>query len=327
MKRHTRTLAAFAAALSLIAACSDDSGESQAPAAPETPAATEAEVPAPEPSAAPGDTAASEPADDGKLKVAERVVSLSPTATEILFAIGAGELVIAVDANSNFPAEAPVTDLSGFEPNVEAIAAFEPDLVVISDDMGNVVAGLEALDIPVLQQPAAISLDDTYAQIEQIGAATGFIAQSADLVKEMQTDIEALLADVPASDAPLTYYHELDPTFYTATSATFIGQIYASFGLVNIADATSKPDEDFGYPQLSPEYIVEQNPSLIFLADVKCCDANAASVAARPGWSALSAVNNGGVVELDDDIASRWGPRVVDQYKIIADALAKLSVG
>jgi iron complex transport system substrate-binding protein len=326
MKRPIRTLAALVGFIAFAGACSDDSGESQAPGA--GPDASAVVVSSDSVAPATAETAADPAATDApKQAVAQRVVSLSPTATEILFAIGAGELVIAVDANSNFPAEAPVTDLSGFEPNVEAIAAFEPDLVVLSDDMGNVVAGLQALDIAVLQQPAALSLDDTFAQIEQLGAATGFIAQSAELVKNMQTDIDEIVAGaVSTSATPRTYYHELDPTFYSATSTTFIGQIYATFGLVNIADATSKPADDFGYPQLSPEYIVAQDPDLIFLADVKCCEATVASVGARPGWEALRAVTSGGVVELDDDIASRWGPRVVDQYRVVADALAKLPV-
>jgi iron complex transport system substrate-binding protein len=321
MKRPIRTLAALVGFIAFAGACSDDSGESQAPGAGVDDSAV----------VVTNESAESTPAVEAgpaKEKVAQRIVSLSPTATEILFALGAGELVIAVDANSNYPAEAPITDLSGFEPNVEAISAFEPDLVVVSNDAGNVVAGLEALGVPVLQQPAAKSLDETFAQIEQLGAATGFIAQSAELVKNMQTDIDEIVASAApaAGTAPRTYYHELDPTFYSATSTTFIGQIYAAFGLVNIADATSKPADDFGYPQLSPEYIVAQDPDLIFLADVKCCEATAASVGARPGWEALGAVTNGGVVELDDDIASRWGPRVVDQYRAVAAALAKLPV-
>src|SRR5690606_17206535 len=111
-----------------------------------------------------------------------RIVSLSPTATEILFALGAGSRVVAVDDQSTYPPEAPVTDLSGFDPNVEAIASYEPDLVVLSFDPGDLQPGLEALDIEVVLQPPAATLDDAWAQIEQLGAATGSVAEAAELV-------------------------------------------------------------------------------------------------------------------------------------------------
>jgi iron complex transport system substrate-binding protein len=105
------------------------------------------------------------------------------------------------------------------------------------------------------------------------------------------------------------------------TSNTFIGSLYELFGLRNIADAT---EGDTDYPQLSAEFIVSQDPDLIFLADTKCCGASAETVAARPGWDVLSAVKAGHVVELDDDIASRWGPRLVDYVAAIAAALESL---
>ncbi len=264
-------------------------------------------------------------AANGEVTVPARptaVVSLSPTATEMLFAIGAGDQVVAVDDQSNYPAEAPTTDLSGFTPNVEAIAAFEPDLVVISFDPGDLVSALEALGIPVLLQPAAVSLDDVYAQIEQLGAATGNLAEAASLVAQIRTEIDEIVASVPDRAEPLTYYHELDPTFYSATSATFIGQVYSLLGLDNIADPADA--DGFGYPQLSAEYILDQDPDLIFLADTKCCGQSPETVAERPGWSELTAVKTGAVIPLDDDIASRWGPRVVEFLRTVAEAVSSL---
>ncbi|HHC07994.1 MAG TPA: ABC transporter substrate-binding protein [Actinobacteria bacterium] len=252
----------------------------------------------------------------------ERIVSLSPTATEMLFAIGAGTQVAAADSFSNYPEEAPTTDLSGFEPNLEAISAYEPDLVVLSYDPGDVIAGLEAIGIPAILQPAATTLDDTFAQIEQLGAATGNLADAAALVARMQADIDELVASVPTFDEPPTYYHELDPTYFTATSKTFIGEIYGLVGLANIADEAD-PD-GYGYPQLSAEYILERDPDFVFLADVKCCGQTAETVAARPGWDRLTAVQEGRVVELDDDVASRWGPRIVDLLATVAEAVAQL---
>ena len=251
-------------------------------------------------------------APDGQFP--KRIVSLSPTATEMLFAIGAGGQVVAVDSNSNYPASAPKTDLSAYQPNVEAIAGYKPDLVVYSDDPGELAAGLAKLGIPAMKEPAAKSLDDTYAQLDQLGKATGHVAEAGQLATTMRAEIEKIAAERP--ERPLTYYHELDKNLYSATSKTFIGQLYAQLGMENIADAADK--EATGYPQLSAEYVVKADPDLIFLADTKCCGQSAATVAARDGWDQLTAVKTGGVVELDDDIASRWGPRVVDFLKTVA---------
>jgi iron complex transport system substrate-binding protein len=244
----------------------------------------------------------------------QRIVSLSPTATEMLFAIGAGGQVVAVDSNSNYPAEAPKTELSAYQPNIEAIAGYKPDLVVYSDDPGELKAGLDKLSIPVLHQPAATRLDDTYAQLDQLGRATGHEDEAGQVATTMRAEIEKIAASRP--ERPLTYYHELDKNLYSATSKTFIGQLYDQLGMKNIADAADKAGT--GYPQLSAEYVVKADPDLIFLADTKCCGQSASTVAARDGWDQLTAVKTGGVVELDDDVASRWGPRVVDFLKTVA---------
>jgi iron complex transport system substrate-binding protein len=252
-----------------------------------------------------------------------RIVSLSATATEMLFAIGAGDQVTAVDDNSNYPPEAPTTKLSGFEPNVEAIAGYEPDLVVYSNDPGDLQKSLDALKIPALDEPAAADLDDAYAQIEQLGTATGREHEAAEVVAGMKEDVAGVLDSLPETPEPLTYYHELDDNYFSVTSKTFIGQIYSLLGLENIADAADK--DGSGYPQLSAEYIVKADPDLIFLADTKCCHQSAQTVAARPGWGLIAAVENGGVVPLDDDVASRWGPRIVDFLQTAGDAVHAVS--
>ena len=251
----------------------------------------------------------------------DRIVSLSPTTTEMLFAIGAGDQVVAVDDNSNYPPQAPMTELSAYQPNVEAVAKYSPDLVVISDDLG-IVKSLGKLSIPVMLEPAAKNLDDTYAQIEQLGAATGHVADAVHLVASMKSEIQHLVASAPDFDHPLIYYHELDQTYYTATSSTFIGQIYGLLGLRNIADEAKGAAS--GYPQLSAEYIIKADPDVIFLADTKCCGQSAATVAKRPGWDQIAAVKDGAVVSLDDDVASRWGPRVVDLLLVVEQALSRL---
>ena len=249
----------------------------------------------------------------------ERIVSLSPTATEDLFAIGAGDQVIAVDDQSNYPVNAPTTDLSGFEPNVEAIAGYEPDLVVFATEPGDLGSSLEGLGIAALQLDAAPDLEVAYDQIEQLGAATGHADESAALVEQMRSDIHGLV-DVPDPATGTSFYYELDDTFYSATSRTFIGQLFRMLGLENIADEVGKGSG--GYPQLSAEYIIESDPDLIFLADTKCCGQSAETVADRPGWAGLTAVAGGGVVPLVEDVAQRWGPRVVDLMEEISDAAA-----
>jgi iron complex transport system substrate-binding protein len=250
----------------------------------------------------------------------ERIVSISPTATEMLFAIGAGERVVAVDDQSNFPADAPTTDLSSFEPNVEAIAEFEPDLVVASSSA--VKDALESLDIEVVVLPAAKRLSGTYSQIRRLGRVTGHRAEAMELAASIRSDIAAIVDNVPVrEDRPTTYY-ELDDTYFSADSSTFIGRLLKLAGLDNIADDV--PGEGSGYPQLSAEYIVDEDPDVVFLADTKCCAQSAETVAARPGFAELTAVKEGHVVALDDDIASRWGPRVIRLLDLIVESTKSL---
>ncbi|MEU8259394.1 ABC transporter substrate-binding protein [Micromonospora sp. NPDC048999] len=277
--------------------------------------------------AAGGSSAASFPATVGKLtldKRPEKIVSLSPTTTEMLFAIGAGEQVTAVDDQSNYPPEAPKSDLSGYQPNAEAIAGKSPDLVVLSNDLNKIVDQLTTLKIPVLLTPAAATLDDTYQQIADLGTLTGHSGEAADLVKKMKDEITALTGSLPQRAEKLTYFHELGPELYTATSKTFIGSIYALAGLENIADPSDADGKNGGYPQLSQEVIVQANPDFVFLSDTKCCEQTAATVKARSGWAGVTAVKNSQIVALDDDIASRWGPRVVDLLRVIVEATAKV---
>ncbi len=296
MRRRTLT-AALLATLALAGACGDDT----------TDVATDPQAPAPA---------------VGEEEVPQRIVSLSATATEVLFAIGAGEQVVAVDEQSNFPPEAPTTDLSGFTPNLEAITTYQPDLVVLSSDRDGLVEGLGTLGIETIVNDAAVDLDDTYDQIAELGIVTGHEDEAAELVADMRGDIDALAAEVPERPEPLTYYHELDDTLYSVTSETFVGEIYSLAGLESVADAADPTGEFGGYPQLSPELLVDADPDFIFLADTKCCGQSAETMAQRPGFDALTAVEEGRVVELDDDIASRWGPRIVDLLRTVVEATA-----
>ncbi len=250
-----------------------------------------------------------------------RIVSLSATATEDLYAVGAGKQVVAVDSYSTYPAEAPRTSLSGFTPNIEAIAGYQPDLVLAADDTHNLVEQLAKLQIPVLIEPPAADLNGVYAQIKQIAQATGHSSQATSVVSGIQQKVKAIVQSAPPPAKPLKVYHELDQTYYSATTGTFIGQMYKLLGLQNIADRAPGSND---YPQLSAEYIISSNPDLIVLADTVCCGQTMATVAARPGWSAISAVKTRSVVPVDDSIASQWGPRIVLFLQAIAAALKAL---
>ena len=280
------------------------------------------EEPAPDPVAeeAAGQEEAST-ADSGEGAV-QRIVSISPTATEMIFAIGAGDRVVAVDQFSYYPAEAPVTDIDGWNPNVEAIASYDPDLVLMQTS-GDVGASLGALGIDVWAHDAPFMFDDVYVQIEQLGAVTGQDDEAAALVAGMQAQIAELVAAAPDASG-LSYYHELDNTLYTVTSSTFIGQVYGLFGLTNVADRADADGSAWGYPQLSDEYLVDADPDIIFLADTLCCGQDAQTVAARPGWDQLTAVQAGRIVELNDDVVSRWGPRLVDFIAAISGVLVSI---
>ena len=263
--------------------------------------------------------------DNGKVTIRKRparIVSLSPTATETLFAIGAGSQVVAVDDRSDYPKRVPRTSLSGFTPNVEAIASYKPDLVVIAFDPKGLSGALGRLGIPVVFQNAASTLPAAYRQIRQLGMITGHTAQASRLVARMTRTIDSIVRKAKAKVRGVSVYHELDQNLYTVTSDTFLGRIYAMFGLRNIADAAKSGGT--GYPQLSAEYVVSADPDLIVLADTVCCGQTAQTVASRPGWSGIAAVRTGSIVRLDDSIASRWGPRLVNLVRAVGTALVRL---
>jgi iron complex transport system substrate-binding protein len=264
-------------------------------------------------------------ASNGKVTVKKRpvrIVSLSPTATESLFAVGAGKQVVAVDDQSDYPKTAPRTSLSGFTPNVEAIAAYRPDLVVIAYDPKGLSGALARLGITVIHHDGARTFAGAYQQIVQMGRVTGHEPEANRLVRRMKTRIAAIVAGGRKVGQGRSVYHELTPDLYSATSKTFVGKVYAAFGLRNIADAADGAGT--GYPQLSAEYVVSESPDVIVLADTVCCAQTAATVANRPGWDRVNAVGTRSIVRIHDSIASRWGPRLVDFYRAVASALTRL---
>ncbi|CAB5033879.1 unannotated protein [freshwater metagenome] len=258
-------------------------------------------------------------------KEPKRIISLSPSGTEIFFSIGADKQVLLVDSLSNYPKRAPISDISAFEPNVEAIFGKKPDLVLLSVDAmksAEVRKALTKLKVPVLMEKAPVTLADVYAEIKVLGTVTNKQSQAAALSSKMAKDIKSILASAKKSKS-VRIFHELDENYYSVTSDTFIGRVYKDFGVINVADAAAGADS-YGYPQLSSEYLLTSNPQAIFLSDAQD-GVTAAAVAQRAGWSQISAVKNRKVFVLSADIPSRWGPRLVNFYREIAKALAKIS--
>lgn len=251
-------------------------------------------------------------------KQPQRIVSLSPTATEDLYAIGAGKQVVAVDDQSDYPKRAPRTKLSGFTPNVEAVIAYNPDLVVISYSPKGFAGALAKAHIPVLLQPFARTFRDAYGQMLQLGRVTGHAGEARLLVTRMKARIAKLVRSTPKK--ALSVYNELTPDYYSATRASIIGEIFKLFGVKNIADAAPGASSA-GAVQLSAEYIISADPDLIVLADTRCCGQTRAAVRARPGWGTITAVKKGAIAVIDDSIASRWGPRLVNFVNAVASAL------
>jgi len=254
-----------------------------------------------------------------------KIISLSPSATEIFYAIGAKSQILAVDNLSNYPAGTPISEISAFEPSVEAILAKKPDLVLLSIDSTKapqIRNALTKLGIPVLMEKAPATLQDVYAENTLLGRVTDRAAGAAKLNASMAKSIKEIVSKAKKS-SKVRIFHELDDTYFSVTSNTFIGKVYKDFGAINIADAAAGADNS-GYPQLSAEYLLKSDPQVIFLADAQY-GVTAESVSKRAGWSQISAVKNKKIVELPADIPSRWGPRLVEFYKLIGASLAKVA--
>jgi iron complex transport system substrate-binding protein len=322
---------ALIVALASLASCGGDTEDATASDEPTTDAteggadeATEAEAGATDEADAGATESAGFPVDietsSGTVTIAERpeaIVSLSPTATEILFAIGAGDRVVAVDIFSNYPPEAPPGTLDGFSPDLEAILGTGPDLVVAQNLPDDIAAGLADAGVDVIFQPTAATFDDTYDQVAELGQATGEIDGAAAVNADIRSGIEEIVTSLPETGTPIRVFHEIDDSFYTATSNSFIGQVYAEMGFENVADAL---DDGTGFPLVDGESIIAADPSLIVFTDQAPYTAD--DIAARPGWDGITAVIEGNVVQVDADVSSRWGPRIVEFMETLAAALS-----
>ena len=236
-----------------------------------------------------------------------RIISLSPSLSEILFSIGAGEQVIAVDNYSNYPTNAPKTNLSAYEPNLEAIASLEPDLVIFSYDIGHLSKGLNLAGIRTLLLPAPNDFDEILQQIKILGQITINTKKAEKLIFFMEDEMGKLILK-RKKQQPQKIYHEIDENYYSASTFSFIGSIYAKLNFINIADPADKGEH--GYPKLSPEHIIASNPDLIITTGEN--KERILKIKKRPGWKHINAIKNNMLLEIDPDIASRWGPRIIN---------------
>jgi iron complex transport system substrate-binding protein len=276
-------------------------------------------------SAAPAQSAAAITLTDGlgrEVKLAapaQRVISIAPSNTEILFAIGAGEQVIGRDNLSDYPVAAVnVADIgSAFETlNTELIVSMKPDLILATEvNTPEQVKALEALGLTVYSLKNPITLEDMYANLEIVAQLTGRKKEAAALVESLKARVKAVDEKIAPLSSRFSVLYEIDGTDpakpYTAGKGTFINLLIERAGGTNIAADLE------GYPQLSLEQVVAADPAFIILGDA-AYGVTPESVAARPGWENLSAVKNNQVLVFDDNLASRPGPRLVDGLEALA---------
>lgn len=251
--------------------------------------------------------------------VPERIVSLLPSNTEILFAVGAGEQVVGVTSYCNFPLEATTREEIGGITNksisIEAIIALEPNLVLAAGSQDEVIPVLEETGLKVIALNPT-TLNDIYANVELVGRLTGHADQAAALADDMRRRAEAVknkVATVPAAERPVVFYEVWDEPLMTAGPNTFIGQLIELAGGKNIFADIS---ED--WPQVSPEVIVDRNPEVILGPEAHGSALVAEQIATRPGWANIAAVQNNRIYLLDGDMVSRPGPRLIDVLEKIA---------
>ncbi|HVF25790.1 MAG TPA: ABC transporter substrate-binding protein [Anaerolineales bacterium] len=253
---------------------------------------------------------------------AQRVLSMAPSNTEILFAIGAGSQVVGRDSLSDYPAEAAdITDIgSTFEAlNTESIVSLKPDLVLAAEiNTPEQVKQLEDLGLTVYYLKNPVTLDEMYDNLAIVAQLTGHEGEAAALIESLKARVAAVDEKIaPLSSRPSVFY-EMDATDpakpYTAGKGTFITLLIDRAGGYNIAS-----DID-GYPQFSLEQVVTADPAFIILGDARY-GVSPESIAQRPGWENLSAVKNGNILPFNDDLASRPGPRLVDALEELAKLL------
>jgi len=247
-------------------------------------------------------------------KIAERIVCLSPASTEICFAIGAGDKVVAVTSYCDYPAaakELPVVGgFDGSTISIESILSFEPDLVYLTDGMHNfLIPQLESLDVDYILSTAN-SIDGIEEEIVLAGMKTDHLKEADKVVKEMMNVVKSA---VKKGENPVPVYWEVwNAPYMSAGPATFIGDVITTCGGKNIFD-----DCTDAYPIVSEELIITREPEIILIP--QSSGVTAEMVAKRAGWENIPAVKNGKIFIVDDNVYTRPGPRISDAIKELSN--------
>ncbi|QIA27217.1 cobalamin-binding protein [Thermaerobacter sp. PB12/4term] len=247
----------------------------------------------------------------------ERIISLAPSNTEILFAIGAGDRVVGVDSFSDYPAEVKdLPKLGGLtDTNYEQIVALEPDLALTIGGTEEQVKKLEELGIPVaVIQPA--TLDDVLDRIQRIGELVDAQAGARQVVADMKARIDAVrqeVAAIPQAERVRVFYEVWNDPLMTVGPGGFIHDVIVAAGGVNVAEGTSQP-----WPQISLEEVVRQDPQVIVVPDSLKSSYDQLKEGSRPGWEGITAVKEGRIYLIDDNLISRPGPRLVEGLEQLA---------
>lgn len=255
-------------------------------------------------------------------EAAQRVLSMAPSNTEILFAVGAGDQIVGRDDFSDYPEAAKNVASIGstFEAlNTELIVSMKPDLVLAAEiNTPEQVKVLEDLGLTVYYLKNPTTLEEMYTNLGIVAQLTSHEAEAATLVESLKKRVAAVDEKIISLNSRFNVFYELDGTDpakpYTAGKGTFITLLIERAGGYNIAS-----DID-GYPQLSLEQVVAADPAFIILGDAKF-GTTPESIAQRPGWANLSAVKNKQVFPFNDDLLSRPGPRMVDGLEELAKLL------
>ncbi|MDP2872772.1 MAG: ABC transporter substrate-binding protein, partial [Bacillota bacterium] len=264
--------------------------------------------------------------DDAARQVAvpkrvQRVVSLAPSATEILYAVGAGGQVVGVDAYSNFPAAAlDVAKVGDYaQISMESVVALKPDVVLASSLHGAQLAQMEQLGLKVLfVEPR--NMEGVYKDIELVGKVTGHEAEAGRVISDMKAQLAAVaskLAGLSAEERPVVYYEVWADPLMSAGPKTYTHEVIQLAGGNNLAH-----DAEVDYPILTSELIVARNPAVIVWPTFHGAEQlTPARLSERPGWGSISAIKGGRVHSIDADIISRGGPRLADAVVEMAKLL------
>lgn len=254
------------------------------------------------------------------LALPQRIVSLAPSNTETLFAVGAGDQVVGVTEYCNYPPEAQTREIvGGFSAktiSVEKVVSLEPDLVFSVGELQRpVINALDQIGVPVFALDPG-NFQEVYESIEIVGQLTGHETEAAEVVADMKARMTAVtekIRAIPEDERPTVFYEVWHEPLMTAGPATFIGQLIELAGGENIfADVNEE------YPQVSAETVIQRAPDVILGPDSHGEELTAEKIKKRPGWEDIDAVQEGRIYLVDGDIVSRSGPRLVDALETIA---------